>query len=177
MDEVCTSCETAKTKDLTKNSAIVRDGNFLLMSLCGSEKSSGFVSGWNDCYFFLFDFLFSILLTLFHFFLSSESILIKLLNNILSNWYCRCAFLNTPKYNQVKGKGKIVKRNWIEECHSQRRKLPWRRFALDKNEQKQPESEEEVLEEVVTNRAQRMDTDDDDYNEQYIFIYFLLKLF
>ncbi|CAH1966686.1 unnamed protein product [Acanthoscelides obtectus] len=58
-----------------------------------------------------------------------------------------CAFVNTPKFNQVKGKGKIVKRNWIEECHSQRKRLPWRRFALDKND-KGDESEEEILEDT-----------------------------
>lgn len=63
-----------------------------------------------------------------------------------------------------------MKRSWIEECHTQRKKLPWRRFALDKNEQKQIESEEEILEEVVTNTVKKMDTDEEDYNEQYIFI-------
>ncbi|CAG9772439.1 unnamed protein product [Ceutorhynchus assimilis] len=56
-----------------------------------------------------------------------------------------CAFANTPKFNQVKGKGKIVKRNWIDECYNQRKKLPWRRFALDKAD-RGPESEEEICE-------------------------------
>ncbi|KAK9876594.1 hypothetical protein WA026_013973 [Henosepilachna vigintioctopunctata] len=58
-----------------------------------------------------------------------------------------CAFMNTPKFNQVKGKGKIVTRHWVEECYSQRMKIPWRRFALDKNETNKAESEDEISEE------------------------------
>ena len=40
----------------------------------------------------------------------------------------RCAFLNTPKYNQVKGKGKIVKKEWIEDAYNMRCCLPWKRW-------------------------------------------------
>jgi len=58
-----------------------------------------------------------------------------------------CAFANTPKFNQVKGKGRIVMKDWIEECYSQRKRLPWRRFCLDKAD-KQEESEEEVIEDT-----------------------------
>lgn len=82
------------------------------------------------------------------------------INNVFS-----CAFLNTPKYNQVKGKGKIVKRNWIEECHTQRKRLPWRRFALDNNEQRQVESEDEIIEETVNvaaNDENTLNIDEDD---------------
>lgn len=50
----------------------------------------------------------------------------------------------------MKGKGKIVTRKWIENCHSQRKRLPWRRFALDKGDLGQPESEDEILEEIAT---------------------------
>uniref|UniRef100_A0A6P7FQT3 DNA repair protein XRCC1 isoform X1 n=2 Tax=Diabrotica virgifera virgifera TaxID=50390 RepID=A0A6P7FQT3_DIAVI len=57
-----------------------------------------------------------------------------------------CAFSNTPKFNQVKGKGKIVKRSWLETCHSQRKRLPWRRFALDKADLNKDESEDEICE-------------------------------
>uniref|UniRef100_A0A4P6DA16 Putative dna repair protein panstrongylus lignarius n=1 Tax=Rhodnius prolixus TaxID=13249 RepID=A0A4P6DA16_RHOPR len=57
-----------------------------------------------------------------------------------------CAFRNTPKFNQVRGRGKIVKRDWIEECYSRRAKLPWRRFALDPNDVLLPESDEEIHE-------------------------------
>ncbi|XP_076274123.1 DNA repair protein XRCC1 [Rhynchophorus ferrugineus] len=80
-----------------------------------------------------------------------------------------CAFANTPKFNQVKGKGKIVTKKWIEECHSSRKRLPWRRFALDKAD-KGPESEEEVWEEDSTlqnsrappgNDAEPSDIDDE----------------
>merc|ERR1719447_25728 len=58
-----------------------------------------------------------------------------------------CAFANTPKFQQVKTSGgKIVKREWVEECHSRRRRLPWRRFYLDRADRGE-ESEEEVWEE------------------------------
>ena len=37
------------------------------------------------------------------------------------------AFANTPKFREVKGKGTIVTKDWVEQCHSQRKRLPWRR--------------------------------------------------
>ena len=47
-----------------------------------------------------------------------------------------CAFVNTPKFNQVKAKsGKIVKKEWVEKSHSDRIRYPWRRFCLDKQDQ------------------------------------------
>ncbi|XP_060530345.1 DNA repair protein XRCC1 [Cylas formicarius] len=58
-----------------------------------------------------------------------------------------CAFANTPKFNQVKGKGKIVKRSWLEDSYNERKRLPWRRYALDKADAG-AESEEEIWEEV-----------------------------
>ncbi|XP_021938162.1 DNA repair protein XRCC1-like isoform X2 [Zootermopsis nevadensis] len=57
-----------------------------------------------------------------------------------------CAFPNTPKFQQVWGKGHIVQKEWIENCHSKRKRLPWRRFALSKEDHKKPESEDEVPE-------------------------------
>ncbi|XP_022901738.2 DNA repair protein XRCC1 [Onthophagus taurus] len=59
-----------------------------------------------------------------------------------------CAFANTPKFNQVQGKGKIVTKDWIPDCYAQRKRLPWRRYALDRNDQNKPESEEEIGEEI-----------------------------
>ncbi|CAH0386803.1 unnamed protein product [Bemisia tabaci] len=56
-----------------------------------------------------------------------------------------CAFPNTPKFQQVQGKGKIVKKEWIEECYAQKRRFPWRRFALDRKDKKKPESEDEIF--------------------------------
>lgn len=44
----------------------------------------------------------------------------------------------------MKGKGKIVTKKWIEACYEEKKKLPWRRFALDRNEKDLSESEEEV---------------------------------
>ena len=47
-----------------------------------------------------------------------------------------CAFVNTPKFNQVKAKsGKIVKKEWVEKSHSDRIRYPWRRYCLDKQDQ------------------------------------------
>lgn len=55
-----------------------------------------------------------------------------------------CAFSRTPKHTQVKGKGKIVTKKWIEACFSEQKKLPWRRYALDNDDKDEPESEEEI---------------------------------
>lgn len=56
-----------------------------------------------------------------------------------------CAFYNTPKFKQVKGAGhgKIVKKEWIEKCYSDRIRYPWRRFCLDRKDSGS-ESDEEV---------------------------------
>ncbi|KAF6204848.1 hypothetical protein GE061_019011 [Apolygus lucorum] len=59
-----------------------------------------------------------------------------------------CAFRNTPKFNQVHGSGKIIKKDWIEKCYESRKRFPWRRFALDPSDQAQQESEEEILEDT-----------------------------
>ncbi|KAJ8945094.1 hypothetical protein NQ318_005274 [Aromia moschata] len=79
-----------------------------------------------------------------------------------------CAFANTPKFNQVKGKGKIVTRKWVEDCYSQRKRLPWRRYALDKADAAKNESEDEICEEIKGNSPpqERADNDSEgDYNE------------
>lgn len=67
------------------------------------------------------------------------------LNSLFVN---RCAFANTPKFKEVQGKGKIVTKHWINDCYQERKRLPWRRFALDTNDQGKPESEDEILEQV-----------------------------
>ena len=55
-----------------------------------------------------------------------------------------CAFSNTPKFREVKSlAGKIVKKEWLEECHRDRKKYPWRRFCLDPRD-KGEDSEDEV---------------------------------
>jgi len=59
-----------------------------------------------------------------------------------------CAFVNTPKFNQVKGRGKIVKKDWIEKSYSDRKRYPWRRYCLD-NQDKGDESEEEIHEQTA----------------------------
>ncbi|XP_070075046.1 DNA repair protein XRCC1 isoform X2 [Drosophila takahashii] len=72
-----------------------------------------------------------------------------------------CAFKNTPKYNQVRGKGKIVTRSWIEKCYSLKKYLPWRRYALDTNDFGQPESDEEVCDEAMKPSSRRESSEDD----------------
>lgn len=61
----------------------------------------------------------------------------------------RCAFKNTPKYNQVCGHGKIVARTWIGKCHSSKKRIPWRRHALDSDEEIKTDSEEEIFDEKL----------------------------
>ena len=64
-----------------------------------------------------------------------------------------CAFTNTPKFQQVAGVGgRVVKRDWVEESHRARKRLPWRRFCLAKGDRGE-ESEEEVWEEGVEGGA------------------------
>lgn len=41
-----------------------------------------------------------------------------------------CAFENTPKYNEIKGKGRIVKKEWVVDCYKQKKLLPWRQYRL-----------------------------------------------
>lgn len=60
-----------------------------------------------------------------------------------------CAFSNTPKYNQVKGHGKIINQNWIHDSYGKKIRLQWRKYALDANDANSPESEEEILDESM----------------------------
>ncbi|BES93514.1 DNA-repair protein xrcc1 [Nesidiocoris tenuis] len=82
-----------------------------------------------------------------------------------------CAFRNTPKFNQVRGRGKIVKKDWIESCYESRKRFPWRRYALDPSDQGQNESEEEIWEDKgpsptpVDNRKRLNDTESEDEDE------------
>lgn len=50
----------------------------------------------------------------------------------------------------MRGKGKIVTRAWIEDCYKQKKRLPWRRYALDSSDLNQPHSEEEELNELLS---------------------------
>lgn len=68
-----------------------------------------------------------------------------------------CAFKNTPKYREVRGKGKIVTQDWISKSYSKRIRLPWRRFALDDREQDKDESEEEIREEKKSSTTEDKD--------------------
>ncbi|XP_071959331.1 DNA repair protein XRCC1-like isoform X2 [Antedon mediterranea] len=55
-----------------------------------------------------------------------------------------CAFANTPKYQAVKGRGKIVKKGWILDSYKQQTLLPWKRYKLSSpNDSSSDETEEE----------------------------------
>ncbi|XP_045611538.2 DNA repair protein XRCC1 [Procambarus clarkii] len=54
-----------------------------------------------------------------------------------------CAFINTPKYQQVKGRGRIVSAKWISDCHKNKIRYPCKRYALEKGHD-QTESEDEI---------------------------------
>ncbi|XP_014253734.1 DNA repair protein XRCC1-like isoform X2 [Cimex lectularius] len=82
-----------------------------------------------------------------------------------------CAFANTPKFNQVRNKGKIVKKEWFEDSYAKRIALPWRRYALDPNDLHQKESDEEIYEKVdkpkrIDNRRRIYDTDSEDTEDE-----------
>lgn len=64
----------------------------------------------------------------------------------------------------MKGKGKIVTKKWIESCFSEQKKIPWRRFATDRDEKNADESEEEILCEWKKRQALDIasNSDDDD---------------
>lgn len=61
----------------------------------------------------------------------------------------------------MKGKGKIVTKRWIEACFDDQKKLPWRRYALDKEDKDEPESEDEVLNELLKPNIKIVDSDSD----------------
>ena len=63
-----------------------------------------------------------------------------------------------------------MKKEWIEKNHQTRKRLPWRRFCLDKKDLGKPESEDEIWEEeakssqnnIATNSHNvEMDTDEE----------------
>ncbi|TRY64373.1 hypothetical protein TCAL_07946 [Tigriopus californicus] len=79
-----------------------------------------------------------------------------------------CAFANTPKFNQVKGKrGKIVKKDWLEQSHRDRKRYPWRRFCLDPKD-KGSESEAEIWDEdlLPTSSKALVENSDPDTDEE-----------
>lgn len=60
-----------------------------------------------------------------------------------------CAFIRTPKYNQVKasGNGMIVTKDWINDCHKRRKRIAEKKYKLtgdgsDKSETENTEDEE-----------------------------------
>ena len=69
-----------------------------------------------------------------------------------------CAFVNTPKFNQVRkqsSNAKIVKSNWIEICYKDKIRYPWRRHCLDPSDKNAEESEEEIWDEKTCKMADK----------------------
>lgn len=56
-----------------------------------------------------------------------------------------CAFVNTPKYKQVEGKGRIVSKKWIDDCYKQKKLLPWRSYRVGDAETPDEDSEDDYL--------------------------------
>lgn len=80
----------------------------------------------------------------------------------------------------MKGQGKIIKKNWIDECFSNKKRLPWRRFALDKNEWSKDESEDEIhdLDSKTSESSSSHAKDNEDGNTFYRnFFIFLTNFF
>eukprot|EP00117_Sycon_ciliatum_P039255 scpid31054/ scgid29043/ DNA repair protein XRCC1; X-ray repair cross-complementing protein 1 len=66
-----------------------------------------------------------------------------------SQWETGCthlvaAFQNTPKYKQVKGdRGIIVRKDWIEHCHTAKRRLTTKRFVFSAADASSSSSDDE----------------------------------
>ncbi|XP_078381815.1 DNA repair protein XRCC1-like [Oculina patagonica] len=75
-----------------------------------------------------------------------------------------CAFANTPKFNQVKGKGKIVTKKWITDCFKKNKRLPTRNYHLSGDSSSSEDSSEE--EEVKTKPPPAKKTKDTDSRDE-----------
>ncbi|ODM91801.1 DNA repair protein XRCC1, partial [Orchesella cincta] len=73
-----------------------------------------------------------------------------------------CAFINTPKFRQVKsgGIGKIVKKDWVECSYRDRCRYPWRRHCVDRSD-KGVESDEEIYAEDDNDAVEEMVVDEE----------------
>ncbi|XP_035825741.1 DNA repair protein XRCC1 isoform X2 [Aplysia californica] len=70
-----------------------------------------------------------------------------------------CAFPNTPKYQQVAGKGKIVNKAWVVDSYKKKELQPWRRYRLGDAESPDESSEDEEKEDQSRGRKpQRRDS-------------------
>ena len=61
-----------------------------------------------------------------------------------------CSVANTPKFNQVKGKGIIVAKEWVFDCKKEKRKIAENKYRLDQSQTLKPSksSSESEIEEV-----------------------------
>lgn len=63
-----------------------------------------------------------------------------------SSTHLICAFPNTPKFNEVQGRGVIVIRDWVDDCFRERKKLSWRKYATVVKERQDVHDDPEVWE-------------------------------
>jgi len=61
-----------------------------------------------------------------------------------------CAFPHTPKYQQANGEGKIVVKEWIEDCYEMRKKLDWKNYILleEESEDQDDDEDNEAIEDI-----------------------------
>ena len=64
-----------------------------------------------------------------------------------------CAIPNTPKFNQVKGKGIIVGKEWLFDCKKEKRKVSETNYRLDKPKSSKSSSEDEESDEKSQNNT------------------------
>ncbi|XP_029647622.1 DNA repair protein XRCC1 isoform X1 [Octopus sinensis] len=78
-----------------------------------------------------------------------------------------CAFANTPKYNMVKGQGRIVTKQWVLDCHKQRTLLPWRKYQLEDEEEEDEKADKvQVKDEGKKQKKEKEKKDDEEEEEE-----------
>ncbi|XP_014788399.1 DNA repair protein XRCC1 isoform X2 [Octopus bimaculoides] len=78
-----------------------------------------------------------------------------------------CAFANTPKYNMVKGQGRIVTKQWVLDCHKQRTLLPWRKYQLEDEEEEDEKADKgQVKDEGKKQKKEKEKKGDDEEEEE-----------
>ena len=65
-----------------------------------------------------------------------------------------CAIPNTPKFNQVKGKGIIVGKEWLFDCKKEKKRVSESKYRLDKPSKSSSEDETSDKEEDATKSTQ-----------------------
>ncbi|GAB1601859.1 DNA repair protein XRCC1-like isoform X1 [Argonauta hians] len=87
-----------------------------------------------------------------------------------------CAFMNTPKYKAVKGRGRIVTKNWVLDCYRQKTLLPWRKFQLEELDDNDDDddggddgdggADDDRKKERASKKKKKQEKDDDEEEEE-----------